>query len=471
MHRFYIAIGPAGQFLSHSTCFCCLMHSPQHVLRCRHVLCTQCVRAYGRSLDANAESRSVLSLDCCPLHPDDTRWQNPCIIRFEPEHAGVRLLCLDGGGMRGIVELEVLRAIQHEIGNRVPLQAFFDLIIGTSTGGIIALAFGVKNWSIRRCADRFKKLCGAAFTPRLIQAIPLLKYIIALKLASRYQTTPLRRALKSSLGEHPLFGDNGRRRANHSAKVAVTATGQAGTRPIIIANYSRKGNEFAPNRSGDYEFLRPDRSDQELTLWEAAAATSAAPSYFKPFEHTQIKRTYLDGAVYHNNPVRLVHRERKLLWPDVADIDPDIFLSIGTSQNSARPRRSMSSDVPAIRIDQLDKEGEPGKESKSRRRTYPKMLQIFATMHNRIDSILDAELAWQDFCRDVANVNEVNKEDSRYVRINPDIGSDPPGLDDVAVFGRMQRDVRKVHEGLLGPCLPCTRKLHLATHHPGSMLA
>lgn len=101
----------------------------------------------------------------------------------------------------------------------------------------------------------------------------------------------------------------------------------------MIANYSRKNDDYVEQRPGEYEFLRPDRPELELKVWEAAAATSAAPSYFKPFAHEATKRTYLDGAIYHNNPVRLANRERRLLWPDVADREPDIFLSIGTSQN------------------------------------------------------------------------------------------------------------------------------------------
>jgi patatin-like phospholipase/acyl hydrolase len=204
-----------------------------------------------------------------------------------------------------------------------------------STGGIIALAFGVKNWSIKRCTDRFRGLCRVAFTAKVIRAIPLLKYIITLKLAAKYRTKPLRKALQSTFGQQPLFGSNGGRRSNHSTKIAVTATDEAGTRAIIMANYSRKSKGYVEQRPGQYEFLRPDGPDQELKVWEAAAATSAAPSYFKPFCHEATKRTYLDGAIYHNNPVRLAHRERRLLWPDVADREPDLFLSIGTSQNQA----------------------------------------------------------------------------------------------------------------------------------------
>ena len=90
------SLGSAGGILSYATCFCCLMQSPEHALRCGHVLCTQCVRAHGQPLHDNTSTRSVIRLDCCPLHPKKTDWEVPCLIRFKPEHAGVRLLCLDG---------------------------------------------------------------------------------------------------------------------------------------------------------------------------------------------------------------------------------------------------------------------------------------------------------------------------------------------------------------------------------------
>jgi patatin-like phospholipase/acyl hydrolase len=251
--------------------------------------------------------------------------------------------------MRGIVELEVLREIQHQIGWQLPVQAFFDLIVGTrcvlrvsspiltdyhSTGGIIALAFGVKEWSIKKCIDKFRRLCRVAFTRKIMHTIPIFKWIIALKLASKYRTKPLRSTLRSNFGEQPLFGNSGKSRASyHSARIAVTATNESGTKAIILANYSRNNDEHTEQRPGEYEFLRPDRPEQELKVWQAAAATSAAPTYFKPFMHEATKRTYLDGAIYHNNPVRLAQRESKLLWPDVANRDPDIFLSIGTGQH------------------------------------------------------------------------------------------------------------------------------------------
>jgi hypothetical protein len=252
-----------------------------------------------------------------------------------------------------------------------------------------------KNWSIKRCADKFRRLCGIAFTPRTLQKFPILRHLITLKLATKYQTIPFRDTLQKTFEDEPLFGSSGQSPSYHGAKIAVTATDKAGTRAIIIANYSRNDGSRIETRPGEYEFLRPDRPRDGLTIADAAAATSAAPSYFKPFEHGPTKRTYLDGAIYHNNPVRLLHRERKLLWPDVANQDPDIFLSIGTSQHKAGLQEHLSGrstadsaptcvsqyapfDVPNL----TDNARRPGMESSrsSRRRAFPMMPQIFTTM-------------------------------------------------------------------------------------------
>jgi patatin-like phospholipase/acyl hydrolase len=50
------------------------------------------------------------------------------------------------GGVRGIVELEILRQLEIELGDLINIQSFFDLIVGTSTGGIVALGLTARNW-------------------------------------------------------------------------------------------------------------------------------------------------------------------------------------------------------------------------------------------------------------------------------------------------------------------------------------
>ena len=58
---------------------------------------------------------------------------------------GVRVLCLDGGGVKGLVELEILRQIEEKLDGG-EITDLFDYIVGTSTGGIIALAMVYGEW-------------------------------------------------------------------------------------------------------------------------------------------------------------------------------------------------------------------------------------------------------------------------------------------------------------------------------------
>ena len=59
-------------------------------------------------------------------------------ISLKPPTAGIRVLCIDGGGIRGVVPLLALREVEKAIGLPCKLQEHFDLVVGTSSG-IISL--------------------------------------------------------------------------------------------------------------------------------------------------------------------------------------------------------------------------------------------------------------------------------------------------------------------------------------------
>ena len=65
--------------------------------------------------------------------------------KSERQKRGVRVLCLDGGGVRGLVELEILRQIEETLGGEI--TELFDYIAATSTGGIITLGMVYGKWS------------------------------------------------------------------------------------------------------------------------------------------------------------------------------------------------------------------------------------------------------------------------------------------------------------------------------------
>lgn len=146
-----------------------------------------------------------------------------------------------------------------------------------------------------------------------------------LRHGSKYKTQPLRDALRNVFGDEELYGGPKKGHTVYDTKVAVTATSSTGAQAVLLANYSRQ-EENEPS----YKFEFPHR----LRLWEAAGATSAAPPFFKPFESRR-RQTYLDGAIYYNNPIRVANHERKYFWPDVAENPPDIILSLGTGKNGS----------------------------------------------------------------------------------------------------------------------------------------
>ncbi|KAF8847153.1 hypothetical protein BDZ45DRAFT_811773 [Acephala macrosclerotiorum] len=419
--NFYRIIGTAKGFRSHTVCFSCLMEIPLHPLPCGHILCTPCVKGLGKAINS-----SDFSLDHCPLDLSGDCWNYSHIIRFKPKLAGVRVLSLDGGGIRGIVELEVLHAIQEEISDQIPIQAFFDLIVGTSTGGIIAIALG-RNWPISRCISEFQKLCSQAFTRRVFHDFPILGRLETFNYGSKYKTKQLHQALETAFGKRLLFGGRGTEDTSYMPKVAVTATVEDGKKAVVIANYNRnKAKSGEGNKSeSQYEFRRPDDPASELLSWEAAAATAAAPPYFKSFYHKIAKRSYLDGAFYNNNPVKVAQQERKMLWAEDADRNPDIFLSIGTSKYDKQLKRE-------IRSPKNNRYHE-----KSPRVPFGRWHQLFNVIHGRMESILDAEMTWEEFVGITADV-KTKENEYRYIRINPNIGYEPPDIDDVEALQSLQ---------------------------------
>lgn len=179
------------------------------------------------------------------------------------------------------------------------------------------------------CINEFMSLCDAAFTPRDLNGIWVLGKLEAIDHGSIYKTGPLYTALKQSLKEDYLFGGLREDDHNFDVNVAVTATDEFGLKATVMANYSRTEHQ---QQHSDYEFLRSENATGEFRVWEAAAATSAAPPYFKSFRHPN-GRSFFDGALYNNNPVNIAQRERKLLWTDVKDQHPDVLLSVGTGQD------------------------------------------------------------------------------------------------------------------------------------------
>jgi hypothetical protein len=116
---------------SHKICFCCLLEGPDFGLMCGHAICSNCVRLVGQEV----QQEHVYRLKFCPLCRQGSQnkdyWAE---IKLKPAQAGVRVLAIDGGGVRGTFSVRILQSLEREIGLGLPLYHFFDVIFGTSSG-------------------------------------------------------------------------------------------------------------------------------------------------------------------------------------------------------------------------------------------------------------------------------------------------------------------------------------------------
>ncbi|KAK0371625.1 hypothetical protein CLIM01_11027 [Colletotrichum limetticola] len=107
-------------------CLVCFVQPPEVFLPCESALCETCYRGYGNS----TMSGTVITFGRCILCA--MAFVSGCAVRLRPLTAGCRVLALDGGGVKGIVQLRILQMLQKVTG--LPIQIFFDLAIGTSVG-------------------------------------------------------------------------------------------------------------------------------------------------------------------------------------------------------------------------------------------------------------------------------------------------------------------------------------------------
>ncbi|KAK8047929.1 hypothetical protein PG996_015993, partial [Apiospora saccharicola] len=320
-------LGNAADFISYSACLCCLRELPECVLPCGHILCLPCIQIYGQRT-----SRTTIEISRCPLHVRDVIAKPPWVIATKPPQAGARILCLDGGGIRGVVQLQILREVERILGPDLPIQVFFDLIVGTNFGGLIAIGLGVKKWTTTAALDKFKDLCKEAFAPRELNNVPLFGALTSLYHGSLYKTQPFAKALKRYFSDQPFFGGASHRSVhNTSTKVAITATTVPDKQPVLFANYNRPDPQ---GQKSPYQFIRSDAPAKEIKIWEVARATAATSPFFKPFRKEETGNEYADAGYKHACPVWVAHHEAKSIWRDpLTQAAPDIMLSLGTGRN------------------------------------------------------------------------------------------------------------------------------------------
>ncbi len=233
-----------------------------------------------------------------------------------------KLLTIDGGGIRGVIALEVLARIEELLGKGDPkfrLAGYFDLIAGTSTGAIIAagLALGMPVERIRR----FYSESGAAMFDRA----GLLRRFTHYK----FEDERLAEKLKAEFGADTTLG---------SDKLQTLLT-------LVMRNATTDSPwPLSNNPCAKYNDRKRKDCNLDLPLWQLVRASTAAPVYFPPElvrvgEHDFV---FVDGGITtYNNPAFLaflmatvhaywVNRAPETTWPAATGTDKLLVVSVGT---------------------------------------------------------------------------------------------------------------------------------------------
>ena len=192
-----------------------------------------------------------------------------------PGDTTFKILSLDGGGIKGIFPAGILTFLEENCLDGQPIGDYFDLITGTSTGGILALGLGA-GLTARALMDLYVNQGHRVFPPQ--QRRKGLKVWRRL-LRNRYDRAALDELLQQTLGSKTL--------RDSRYRLLIPATEAKHGDPAVYKT---------PHHPGYY-------LDGDKPMAEVAAATSAAPTYLKPV--LQDGYILLDGGIWANNPTMM----------------------------------------------------------------------------------------------------------------------------------------------------------------------
>ena len=196
-----------------------------------------------------------------------------------PEDRDFRILSIDGGGIRGIYPAAFLAGLEKRCLGGASIAPYFDLISGTSTGGIIALGLA-SGFTAAELRDLYIERGREIFPPTRKDAIGTARRCLRglyQYLKFRYDREALMGILCETFGNRKF--------------------GEAQTRLCIPSFDGRYGEVYIFKTPHHPDF----RNDAKEKMTKVAAATSAAPTFFRPFEDSGY--TFIDGGVWANNPI------------------------------------------------------------------------------------------------------------------------------------------------------------------------
>ncbi|GAV81873.1 Arm domain-containing protein/Patatin domain-containing protein/LRR_8 domain-containing protein [Cephalotus follicularis] len=277
---------------------------------------------------------------------------------------GLRILAMDGGGMKGLATVQILKEIEKTTGKRI--HELFDLICGTSTGGMLAVALGIKLMTLDQCEEIYKNLGKLVFAEPVLRDNEAATWREKLDQlyksssqsfrvvvhGSKHSADQFERLLKEMCadGDGDLLIDSA---VKNIPKVFVVSTlvSVMPAQPFVFRNYQYPAGtpevSFSISETSGITVLGSPTTGAQVgykrsafigsckhQIWQAIRASSAAPYYLDDYSDDVYR--WQDGAIVANNPTIFAIREAQLLWPDTRI---DCLVSIGCGSVPTKVRK------------------------------------------------------------------------------------------------------------------------------------
>lgn len=270
-----------------------------------------------------------------------------------PGQKGLRILSLDGGGSRGMVAVSLAKGLVESMGG-VEVADSFDIITGTSTGGIIAFLIGLRRESSEDAVERYDALIKQIFVKSALSSTMMLFT------TATYDEEYFMDILSDILGDNIMLDS----RADPAVPYVCCVASKMSSTPTHVAlfrNYNYAGGELAdpftidpdkarddldlplqlehdlirktsytkqksvrPNSGYKIEGSRHPGSFRVLQRY-ALRASTAAPTVFKPV--MMGNEMYCDGGIVASNPTAVAIHEARSIFPDTPI---ELVVSLGT---------------------------------------------------------------------------------------------------------------------------------------------
>jgi uncharacterized protein len=232
------------------------------------------------------------------------------------------ILSIDGGGTRGIIPATILAMLENKLGK--PCNQIFDLIAGTSTGGIIALALAA-GINARVVQDLYLEKADDIFNDDFWDN---LRDGLGKNLGADYKQDKLKKILQGIIGDATM-GDvhEASKKSSHPFTVMVPTFDLSPEKDSTKMDRNYRPKVFTSFHAHDFS----------ARLVDIACATSAGPTYFPIYKSPDknLPGSYIDGGVAINHPAMAalslaVNEENGLGWP----IGECRILSLGTGTSN-----------------------------------------------------------------------------------------------------------------------------------------